>query len=117
MRLKASFMKGKAKSKRRRAKSRTIPTWRLKAKPNTGPGKLKKRSGRSKKYSRSKLGGLCAGHVFCVRGKPPDAPPFHAQYGGVSADNSWALGVVCGGGPSPPRPNHCGAGAGTAVPL
>src|ERR1019366_3359383 len=67
MRLNASFMKEKAKSKRRQAKSRTIPTWRLKAKPNTGPGKLKKRSGRSKKYSRSKLGGLCAGHVFCFR--------------------------------------------------
>ena len=44
------------------AKSRTILTWRLKAKPNTGPAKSKKKSGRSRKCSRSKLGGLCPEH-------------------------------------------------------
>src|ERR1019366_1864826 len=47
----------------------------MKAKPNTGQGKLKKRSGRSKKCSRSKLGRLCPEHAGFGTN---DAPPFCA---------------------------------------
>src|SRR5664280_1267123 len=70
-------MRLKAKSKRRQAKSRTIPTWRLKAKPNTGPAKSKKRSGRSRRCSSSKLGGLCPEHIAAFGAT--DAPPLQPQ--------------------------------------
>ena len=56
--IKGTVHEVKGKSKRRQAKLRTILTCRPKATPKKTPAKLRKRSDRSKKCSRSKLGGL-----------------------------------------------------------
>src|ERR1035438_5427884 len=63
MRLKALFMKCKAKSKRRPAKSRIILTYRPKATPKKTPAKFRKRSDMSKIFSISKFGGVCPERV------------------------------------------------------
>src|ERR1035437_3680769 len=97
MRSKAPFTKRKAKSKRQPAKSRTILTCRPKATPKKTPAKLRKRSDRSKKYSRSKVGGLCPEHVHAFG--TTDVPPFlRSSNRPETADVSLAVRVLYGGG-------------------
>ena len=54
--VKGTFHEVKGKIKETAGRSQTILIWRPKAKPNTGPGKSRKRSARSKRSLRNKIG-------------------------------------------------------------